>query len=179
MSNQEVKIRKIWTNENSSKDQVTVQFVQKARGPLAVGKLAVIAQDLSSLGTGTVTALFSMKSDVCQRLFGTTDADYSNLEYDQMPSANPLAKELGEALTISVVENTTQNPANPNQQPKINPVTQEILMSGGKPIYRHTTLTPASEGVREWLAADKVEAGVAPAAKVNALDAFGVVESGG
>ena len=170
-----VKIRKIWENTDSTKDQVTVQFVQKARGPLSVSKLAVIAQDLSSLGTGTVTALFSMKSDVCQRLFGTTDADYSDLEFDQMPSAAPLEKELGEALTISVVENTTQNPANPNQTPKINPLTQEVLMSGGKPIYRHTTLTPASEEVRTWLAADKVEAGVASTTKVNALDAFGVV----
>lgn len=170
-----VKIRKIWINENSQKDQVAIQFAQLVRGPSALSKLAQVAQDMQSLGSGLVTTVFSMKREVAERLFGTSNADYSNQDFDQWPEATALVEELGEKLAISVIENTVQNPAQPNQQPKINPATGETLTSGGKPIYRHTTLSTVSEVKYNWLAADKV--GVldkAPASKVNAIDSFGV-----
>lgn len=168
----QVRIRKIWVNTQSEKDQVTVQFAQKIDHPSQLNKIALVAQALDSLGSGVTTALVSMKREVVEDLFGTTDADYSDQPFDQWPSAETLEAKTGK-LAISVVENTTQNPNSPNQKPKINPSTDEVITYNGKPIYRHTSLTTVSDGVeRVYLKSDTVTSN--ETSKVNALDAFGV-----
>ena len=159
-----VKVRKIWTNENSTKDQVTVQFAQQIKG--SSNKLVALAQGFDSTGN-TATALLSFKSDVALRLFGTTDADYSAQPFETWPDANTA---MGMKLEIAVVENTTQNPATPNQSPKVNPRTAEVLTLDGAPIYRHTELAVAGEAKREFVQHNGVAA--PKNAEVNALQAI-------
>lgn len=178
MSNQKdsaVRIRRIFRNENSEKNQYTVQFAQRIETPSNSGtsKILSLAQGFE-VGSGLVTALFSFEGDACQRFFGTLEMDNSDTEFETWPTADLLEAELKEKLSISVVENTTQNPATPNQTAKINPKTQAVLAKGGQPIFRHTILTTASTVKREFLQADPVDApAVVPAEKVSALDAFG------
>lgn len=140
----EVKIRKIWTNENSTKDQVTVQFVQEVEGSTASNALVNAAQG-TSFGPSTVTGLLSFKSEKAEEYFGTTDADYSDVAQAERPGVERFEEAVGENIAISVVENTERDPNRPNQEPKINPQTGEVLLSDGSPIYRHTEVVVASE----------------------------------
>ena len=62
--------RKIWVNENSKKDQVTVQVAQKIKLPeeatVLSNKIAALSQGFNpdTVGYNTVTALISMKKEV-------------------------------------------------------------------------------------------------------------------
>lgn len=181
MTSSTVKIRRIFKNEKSEKNQYTVQFAQVVETPATSGTnlLVATAQGLSS-GTGIVTALFSFAEETCQKFFGTLEADYSDDDFENWPAPTAFEAEAGKKLVISVVENTTKNPNSPKQQPKINPRTNEILMSNGKPIYRHTELTTVGSEQYVFLAADKAGAVVAqPQAEVvsSALGAFGEPET--
>jgi hypothetical protein len=161
----ELRIRRIFANENSTKNQVTVQFAQRTQG--GGNPLLALTQGINL--EGTLTALVSFDADQCQKLFGTTkfDAkDVNNFETFMDVSGTPFA-----SFTISVEENTTQNPANPNQTAKINPKTEQILTYGGKPIYRHTELALKGTEKTILLVADSVPAPAA--APVDAMDAGG------
>jgi hypothetical protein len=57
---------------------------------------------------------------------------------------------------IVVVESTTTS--NPNNEPKINPTTGEVLMHGGSPIYRDTVFTTDLSKSDVLLAHDTVHA---------------------
>lgn len=157
----EIRIRRIWENTNSSKNQVTVQFAQQTQG--GGNPLLALTQGINL--NGMLTALVSFSKEQCENLFGTSKFDPKDL--DKFETYMDVSKTPFANFTISVEENTIQNPANPNQQPKVNPKTEAILTSGGKPIYRHTEL--AVKGVEKTvlLVADAIPA-PAPAATVNA-----------
>lgn len=171
-----VKIRRIFRNANSDKNQYTVQFAQLVETPATSGTnlLVATAQGLNA-GSGIVTALFSFAEETCMKFFGTLEADFSDEDFENWPEPTAFEEAAGKTLVISVVENTTKNPNSPKQQPKINPRTNEVLMSGGKPIYRHTELTTVGSEQYVFLAADKAGANVQPKEEVvsSALGAFG------
>lgn len=157
----EIKIRRIWENTNSSKDQVTVQFAQQTAG--GGNPLLALTQGINL--TGMLTALVSFSKEQCEKLFGTSSFDAKNFE--DFKTYMDVSETPFSAFTISVEENTTQNPANPNQQPKVNPKTEAILTSGGQPIYRHTELAVKGTEKTVLLVADTIPA-AAPKATVNA-----------
>ena len=179
----QVRIRSIKKNPNSQKNQVTVQFAQKDVIDANAGggnRLVAIAQGNPG-GSGIVMALLSFNADIAEKLFGTTNADYSQLPFDQWPTPDKLVAELGQEVNIEVIENTTQNPAAPNQQPKINPATSEVQTFGGKPIYRHTQLVAGRATVSVITETDQRKAASASAKpeiidlKKATADAFEVV----
>lgn len=59
------------------------------------------------------------------------------------------------SLEIAVVENTTKNEKLRSQQPKVNPVTGEILTYNKQPIYVHTDLVVKEKVVRHFLQPDQ------------------------
>lgn len=179
----QVRIRSIKPNLNSTKNQVTVQFAQgdviDANAGGGGNRLVALAQGNPG-GSGIVMALLSFNAEVAQRLFGTTDADYSKMPFDEWPTPDKLVAELGMDVNIEVIENTTKNPNAPNQQPKMNPVTSEIQTYGGKPIYRHTQLVTGKATVSVITETDQRKAASAKPEIINLAkanqDAFEVVE---
>lgn len=164
----EIKVRRIWENTNSEKNQVTVQFAQQTTG--GGNPLLALTQGVNL--NGMLTALVSFSEEQCKKFFGITkfDAkDFDNFETYMDVSETPFKD-----FTISVEENTTQNPANPNQQPKVNPKTEVTLTSGGKPIYRHTELAVKGSEKTILLVADAIPAAATPN-PVNAEGAQAVV----
>lgn len=144
-----VVVRRVWKNENSTKDQYSVQFMQQIKGEQADPSRAIIALSQGISPFQLVTAIQSFAGSVIRSsLVGKhLDKDGSATFYDD--EVVVFGKELlGIDLDIEVVENTTQNPMQPGQQAKINPSTGEVLTKDGKPIYRHTKLVPASENTR-------------------------------
>jgi hypothetical protein len=178
----QVRIRTIKPNLNSTKNQVTVQFAQQdvidANAGGGGNRLVALAQGNSG-GSGIVMALLSFNAEVAQRLFGTTDADYSKLPFDQWPTPDNLVAELGADVNIEVIENTTKNPNAPNQQPKINPATGEVQTFGGNPIYRHTQLVTGKATVSVITETDQRKAASAKPEIINLAkahqDAFEVL----
>lgn len=169
----EVRIRKIWVNEKSTKDQVTVQFAQELEARPGNNPLVAVAQGIN-FGPSLVTALMSFSKDVAMKFFGTVEVDYSKTEFEAWPTPDNFVAALREQtgdpnfeIAISVVENVTQNPATPNQQPKINPQTGAVLTVNGQPIYRHTELTSATQVRRVFVQHD----GAAGAANQQLLQA--------
>lgn len=135
-----VRIRKIWTNNNSDKDQVSVQFSQEMEGSVSQNALISAAQG-TNFGPTVPTAILSFKTSKAQEYFGTTDADYSDMPFADRPGVEAFEEAVGGQIAISIVENTERNPNQPNQTPKINPQTGEVLLHDGSPIYRHTEIT--------------------------------------
>ena len=129
----QLKIRRIFNNENSTKDQVTVQFAQTTEG--TGNPLLALTQGIS--GTGIITCLVSFARKQAVALFGADTYDAPDLDD---PETYMDAPEVLANAQISVVENTVRNPNQPNQQPKIDPRTNEVLGYNGEPIYRHTEL---------------------------------------
>jgi hypothetical protein len=165
-----VQIRRIFPNVNSDKNQVNVQFVQFAQSE-GSNVLVAAAQGSENFKPSMLTAIFSFNADKCEELFGTTDADYSELPINEWPSAAPFEAAVGSPVAISVVENTTQDPMRPKQTPKINPQTGEELTFNGQPIYRHTSLVLEADVKTELLKHNGVKTEVAEPA--NVFDAFG------
>lgn len=152
----QVLLRKVWVNENSSKNQVSAQFIQRVAVPTegTSNALIAIAQGGSQIedpGFNKVTAIFSFNGDVAEKL-GLKPGDYfgdSNVK---------TAREIfGTAVTIKVTENTAKNPLSTSQTPKINPTTGEVLKSNGMDIYRHTELVEGEVAINTWLRATPVE----------------------
>lgn len=171
-SKSSVRIRKIWVNENSSKDQVTVQFAQLLEATASGNALVAVAQG-TNFGPNTATALLSFARTQAEKFFGTVSADYSDQPFESWPEPTAFVEMLREqtgdpntTLEISVVENFTQNPETPAQTPKINPSTGEELSKNGQPIYRHTTLATNATVERVFIQHDRVNtAATVPAEK--------------
>lgn len=136
LDNGDVIVRKAWINQNSFKDQMSVQFIQKIEKSTegTANLLIGMAQGMGDLSKNLVTTIFSFKIDVAESL-GLSEKDY--FESDEVIKASDIFKT---EVSIKVVENTTKNPLSMTQTPKINPVTGEVLEYKGKPIYRHTEL---------------------------------------
>jgi hypothetical protein len=174
-----VKVRKIWRNKNSSKNQVTVQFAQEGvtNTGNASNSLIALAQGVTA-SKGAVYALMSFNANEAEKYFGTTDVDYSQKPFEQWGSVDKLEAAIGDKLNISVVENTTKNPNAPNQEPKINPSTGDIQTYYGSPIFRHTELV-VGKPRKEFLESDQQRTkssipDVVVEEKVFSLDSFGV-----
>lgn len=144
-----MRIRRIWENTNSTKDQIAVQFFDTISSG-EINPLLALTQDINL--TSKVTALLSFSKVQAMKYFGTTSFDASDL--DNPDTYMELPKDLAQ-LKIQIVENTIQNPATPNQSPKVNPKTGKVLMHNGKPIYRHTTVV-YGEAKNEFLKHDVV-----------------------
>lgn len=129
-------VRKVWVNENSTKDQVSVQFIQQIKRDTTgtPNKLIALAQGIDGIGQNLVTSIFSFAA-VQAKAFGLVPGEYHEGE-------SKTAKDVfGLDVNIQVVENTTPNGySKVAQQPKLNPKTNEVLLLDGKPIYRHTEL---------------------------------------
>jgi len=144
--------RRIWVNENSTKNQVTLQVAQKVKLPeeatVLSNKIAALSQgfDPETVGYNTVTSLISMKGDIAQKMLGTVNEDFSKSDKGIDVSAL-----FGFKTEIQVVENTIKNPKSTKQTPKINPSTEETLLYNGSPIYRHTALVEAGSAKSVYL----------------------------
>lgn len=149
MKRQNLLIRRIWKNTNSTKDQYTVQFFQVMEG--SGNPLLSITQNVSF--DSKLTALVSFSKEQCEKVFGTLSFDPKDANDPKTFMAAPA---ILKGYSISVVENTTQNPNNPNQTAKINPKTAEVLTINGNPIYRHTDLVPTESVQTILLKADTV-----------------------
>lgn len=147
MKRQDLLIRRIWKNTNSTKDQYTVQFFQVISG----NPLLAITQNVSF--DSKLTALVSFSKEQCEKVFGTLSFDPKD---ENDPKTFMAAPAILKGYSISVVENTTQNPNNPNQTAKINPKTAEVLTFNGNSIYRHTDLVPTESVQTILLKADTV-----------------------
>lgn len=157
----ELRIRRIWENTTSEKNQVTVQFAQQTVG--GGNPLLALTQGVNL--NGMLTALVSFSKEQCEKFFGTSKFDAK--DFEKFETYMDVSETPFKDFTISVEENTTQNPANPNQQPKVNPKTEVTLTSGGQPIYRHTELAVKGTEKTVLLVADAVPA-TASKATVNA-----------
>ncbi len=151
-----VLVRKVWKNENSP-GQVSFQFIQRIEIPATgiTNTLLGLAQGYEDAGYNRVTAImsFSEKSAYDTGLFpeGSDVIDFS--ETDEVHYAGEL---FGRDVAISVEENFTQNPKRPNQEPKMNPTTNEVVMLNGNPIYRHTEIVEANQVSRIFVSAKSV-----------------------
>lgn len=139
-----VKIRRIWENTNSQKDQVTVMLAQEVENT-ASNVLIAAAQGSDSFGPSFITTLVSFAKAKAIEYFGTTDADYSAGKFEDWPEPTKYVEAVGNPIAISVQETLVPNPNLKNPNPKVNPSTGEILCLDGKPIYRHTELVLAGD----------------------------------
>lgn len=164
-----VKILSIEPNPNSTKDQVTVLFKQLVDNEGGANPLVAAAQGSQQFRQNSVVVPFSFSSDMAIQYFGTTTFNGRDVEFDELPGIEKFEEVVG-PVGLSVVENTTQDPNRPNQQPKCNPSTGEVLMHGGLPIFRHTSLV-VGEPTYQLLKHDNT---TAPTATEAGVDAFRV-----
>lgn len=150
----EVRVQKIWVNTNSDKNQVTVQFCQEVEKDNTVINPLVQAAQGVNFGPQHLTALMSFNREKAIEFFGTDAGEYKESPFNQRPTVEKFEEAVGEAVAISVTENTTQNPLSPTQTPKVNPQTGEVLTYKGAPIFRHTELTLESRSYYNWLQHD-------------------------
>lgn len=134
-----VVVRRWWYNNNSDKDQVSVQFMQQIEKEGDNNSLLAIAQ--GSTNKQSVTAIFSFSADVAQAHLGSTEGSF--VTEGQPVFANDM---FGQEVNIQVTENFTANPYSKSHQPKINPGTGEVVTAYNAetgedaPVYRHTEL---------------------------------------
>lgn len=157
-------VRKAWVNENSTKNQLSVQFMQRIETPSdgTSNKLIGIAQGGSSIpdaGFTRATTILSFDIETAKGL-GIEPGDYSQGEKAML--ANDV---FGTEVNIQVVENFEANPNAAQQTPKINPSTGDVVLSGGQEVYRHTELVEGSAN-NCWLKSD-------PSNAVAAVDTTG------
>jgi len=149
-----VVLRKIWVNQNSSKNQVSAQFIQRVKIPTQGTPNALIgfAQGGSTIedpGYNLVTTIFSFKKEVADKL------GLSSGEYFEQGSPIKYANDIfSTPVSIKVTENITKNPLAISQEPKLNPTSGEVLEYDGKPIYRHTELVEGESVNHTFLVAD-------------------------
>lgn len=134
-------IRRVWANAKNP-EQVTIQFQQEFERPNEGGNLLVaLAQGIEGNLKNRPTALWSFKRSVVEAK-GIALGDY--FDTDKVITGKDV---FGVDVAIRVIENTTQNPKAPNQQPKRNATTNEVLTYDGNPIYMHTDLVEGTEPV--------------------------------
>jgi len=164
-------IRRSWVNQNSSKNQVTVQFQQMVERPAtdaasATSALIALEQGTDALGTHTyVTALRSFSADKIREVLGTDTVDF--YQSGTPVFANDLYAKLGAPegmeFGIKVTENFEKNPYSKTQQPKANPSTGEVVVATNPatgtqmPVYRHTDLVPAQLCEHTFIASESAQ----------------------
>jgi len=155
-----VVIRKWWFNQNSDKNQISLQFQQAVERPQtqssATSTLIGLAQGSTLGNTTRVTTLFSADATLAANVLGSREGDATMGSPVVLGNAffSALAQAMGTEFTgdlaIQITENLQKNPRAPRQTPKSNPNTGEIVMSydatsgSMKPVYRHTELVDAA-----------------------------------
>lgn len=133
-------VRRIFPNVNRP-GQINVQFMQRVEKPsdgASLSTLVALAQGIGEdAGFTKVSTVFSFAEKQINSLVGSTNLIC--YDKDKVLEASRLFG--GREINISVVENTTQDERRPNQLPKVNPETGEVLTFKGEPIFRHTSLT--------------------------------------
>lgn len=132
-----VLVRRIFSNENSKKDQVTVQFMQEIDVPASENQsvLVAMAQGVERPGKNLITTLFSFSRAAINAL-GLKEGNY--FDGENVVHADKLFQ--GTEVNIQVTENNRKNPLAKEQEPKKNPTTGEPVLVNGEPVYRHTEL---------------------------------------
>jgi hypothetical protein len=148
-------VRKIWVNENSNKDQVSVQMIQVIDNPnfdktQISDPLVALAQGIN--GQIKQTAIMSFKKDIAIQYFGTTSANYAEEDKGVI-----LDEKLGIETGISVQDSFEPNPNISNHRAVINPKTQQAVTKDGKKFYRTSFVAPKADVVINMFKADKVE----------------------
>jgi len=128
----EVLIRKTWMR----KGKVSVQFMQQIDGPSSGGSNKFVAMNngIENGGKQRVTTIMSVLPNVIANWGLNPEKDYFS------ENKAVFASTIYGDCDIEVTENTTPNSYMADHQPKINPVTGDILALDGQPIYRHTQL---------------------------------------
>ena len=151
-----VVIRKWWFNQNSEKNQCSVQFQQQVEKPTSNNSVedVLISIEQGSQGFGNttnVTAIRSYNADRIAELLGSTIGDCTAPGATQHFADILYTMEDGTIVDtgVEVTENFTKNPYSTSQTPKVNPKTGEIVTAVNPvngalmPVYRHTKLTSA------------------------------------
>jgi hypothetical protein len=141
-------ISSIFINDNAKTAPVTVQFAQKIVGE---NNNPILTKTLGGNSFQVVTDLipFTMERAIAYGLVNSSGTPRV------LTDDNPFfAEDIFEAeCNIAVIENTIKNENKPKQQPKVNPVTGEIITYQGQPVYRHTQfqVVPSTQVVRQFL----------------------------
>ena len=165
-----VVVRKWWVNENSSKNQITVQFQQEVERPASAASanslLISLEQGTEALGNTTrATALRSFNAEHVIAALGSREGD-STMGGDIMFANDFYAKlgaPAGTELAVQVTENFEKNPYSKNQAPKANPSTGEVVTAlnpatgTNMPVYRHTDVVIASTCKNKFITSTQQE----------------------
>jgi len=180
-------IRKIWVNENSSKNQVSVQVQQRVvlAGSAGAGGSVVVAATQGLDGSNYPTNILSFEKGIFEKAFGspvTEMLDYSDgstiVEIDSIFKA--LQGEKFPTVNIQIMESLEPNENVENDTPKVNPQNDEILAKNVDgnlmPIYRRTMCVAGkAEHVliphTDTISAEQVQASVAAATLESSMTA--------
>lgn len=135
-------VRRTWTNQNSAKDQVNVQFFQVVDRPVSgtFNALGLLSQGITINPTRKLTAIKTFKRQAAIDMGLKIDHDY-------MDGQAPLAESLFgiKDVNIELTESCTKNPMSPNQAPSANPTSGEVRrvkdsQDQAHDVYNHTEL---------------------------------------
>lgn len=174
-----VVVRRFWKNQNSTKNQLSVQFQQEIeREPTEVGSdnfLVGLAQ-AGAIGNKTrPTAIFSFEATRAAQILGSEEGScfdgstavvYADQFFAKLAEAS--GQKFEETLGIQITENFEKNPYSESQQPKVNPTTGEIIMAVNPatgtemPVYRHTKLALQSQVQHTYVVREREAAPAAP-----------------
>lgn len=156
-------VRKWWVNENSSKNQCGVQFVQKVSKPVEGASLLVaLAQGNENADSTIPTAVMSFSKDVVVQHLGsesgtfldendklkdnamTAKALFSAMLGKEIPEVNIQIEENFSSVTDNdgnIVRDSDNNPIGRKQNPSTNQTVRAFDENGElKDVYRHTTM---------------------------------------
>jgi hypothetical protein len=134
----QVIVRKWWRNENSSKDQISVQFQQELERNESDPSSALLADSQGITGKARPTAIRSFAAQVIIDKLGS---DEGNCIEEGQPIH--MAKKLFPSvpvLGIQVVQTFEPNELRKNHAPVVNPTTGEVKMILGREVYQHEEL---------------------------------------
>lgn len=185
----QVVIRKWWFNQNSDKNQMTIQFQQAVERPQTqsstTSTLIGLAQGSTLGNTTRVTTLFSADATLAANVLQSREGDATM--GSPVVTANAFFQALAQAmgtefngnLAIQITENLQKNPRSPKQTPKSNPNTGEVVVSydaatgSMKPVYRHTELVDAAHCEHTFLTPQQAPVmAAAPVAQPTAAAPF-------
>ena len=150
-------VRRVWNNENSKKEQVSIQLIQfiaNNAGDTPSGERSVIIgklQGVENAGYTMVTAVASVAKNVAETLklevkdYYANDEviDFSELFGEEVSIVILESKEQTrlDALTGEVAKDAKGNPLMWElDQCKVNPQTQGVLLHDGARIYRNSAM---------------------------------------
>lgn len=139
LATKQVVVRKWWKNENSSKNQVSVQFQQIVPRVSQDGEVDSLLADAQGISTESrPTAIFSLAEEVAMRVLGAVEGNCyeEGKKIILGKTIFPNTKTLG----IQVVQSFERNENRPNQEPVVNPITGEVKIILGREVYQHEQL---------------------------------------